>query len=181
MSQRDESGLIREFRSSRDAKVFDRIYEHHNPSLYATAVRITGDVTMAADATQDAWIRSIEQIDRFEEKSSFRTWVTGILVNCIREAWRRERRNPFAEDINLTVNGMPPLPHGIEPIDLENAIASLPGGFREVLILHDIEGFSHEEIAAMLGVVPGTSKSQLARARQRMRERLNEDSMEVRT
>jgi RNA polymerase sigma-70 factor (ECF subfamily) len=137
-------------------------------------MRMTGDPASAADAVHDAWLRCIESIERFERRSSFRTWVTGILINCIRESWRRDRREPEAEPAADSSNGAPPLPHNVDPLDLESAVRSLPGGFREVLILHDVEGFSHEEIGRILGIVPGTSKSQLSRARQKLREILRE-------
>ncbi len=172
MTESDENKVISEFRSSRDARLFDRLYRSHNQSLYAIAIRITGDPVMAGDAVHDTWLRCIDRIEKFEGRSSFRTWATGILINCIREIWRRERNDLYLSDIQPEFNGMPALPHGIDPLDLEVAIASLPPGFREVLILHDVEGFSHEEIGGMLGVVAGTSKSQLARARQRMRDQL---------
>jgi RNA polymerase sigma-70 factor (ECF subfamily) len=167
--------LISEFRESRNAAAFDRLYKAHNTSLYSTAVRITGDPSAAGDAVHDAWLRCIERLDGFEGRSSFRTWITGILINCIRETWRRDRHEPHSPDTISATNGVPPLPHNVDPMDLEAAIAALPAGFREVLILHDVEGFSHDEIGAMLGVVAGTSKSQLARARQRIRAFLKED------
>jgi RNA polymerase sigma-70 factor (ECF subfamily) len=176
MIQPEEMKLVAAFKATRSAHVFDRLYRAHNPSLYSMAIRITANQGLAEDAVHDAWLRCIERLDKFEGRSSFRTWATGILINCIREAWRREHREPVSMDAGTTTNGVPPLPHNVDPMDLEVAIASLPGGFREVLVLHDIEGFSHEEIGAMLGIVAGTSKSQLTRARQRVRELLKEDS-----
>ena len=171
----DDVRALSNFRATRDSTSFGHLYQAYTPSLYATAVRITGDPAAAADAVHDAWIRTVEGIDAFEQRSSFRTWLTGILINCIRESWRRDRQHAEA-DIGLdSVNGVPPLPHNVDPIDLEAAIVSLPAGFREVLILHDVEGFTHGEIGTMLGVMPGTSKSQLSRARQRLRETLGED------
>ncbi len=171
----DDARALTNFRATRDPASFGHLYQVYTPSLYATAIRITGDPAAAADAVHDAWIRSVERIDAFEQRSSFRTWLTGILLNCIRESWRRERQHAEAGVVLDSVNGIPPLPHNVDPLDLETAIASLPAGFREVLILHDVEGFTHDEIGTMLGVMPGTSKSQLSRARQKLRESLGED------
>ncbi len=174
MTDHDDAAAVDRFRATRDSAVFDTLYRTYTPSLYATAVRITGDSTAAADAVHDAWVRCIERIAGFEGRSSFRTWATGILINCIRETWRHERREQEIEAPIASINGMPPLPHNVDPLDLEAAIASMPSGFREVLILHDVEGFTHDEIGGMLGIVAGTSKSQLARARKKLRENLGE-------
>jgi RNA polymerase sigma-70 factor (ECF subfamily) len=163
------------FRGRRSASAFDGLYRRYTPSLYATALRITGDPASAADAVHDAWVRCIERFDAFEGRSSFRTWATGILINCIRESWRRDRRVEHLDTETASTNGVPPLPHNVDPLDLEAAIASLAPGFREVLILHDVEGFTHDEISDMLGIVPGTSKSQLSRARKKLLEQLGED------
>ena len=101
-------------------------------------------------------------------------------MNCVRERERSRRRSPNAElDDDLTHDIVDPASTrslesvGVDPLDLDAAIAALPPRFRQVLVLHDVEGFTHEEIAEMLGLVPGTSKSQLARARQRVRELLS--------
>jgi RNA polymerase sigma-70 factor (ECF subfamily) len=166
---------VERFRATRDSRAFDALYRTHTPSLYATALRITGDASLASDAVHDAWVRCIERIDAFAGRSSFRTWATGILINCIREVWRRDLQDQAIQIPAASANGIPPLPHNVDPLDLEAAIASLPAGFREVLILHDVEGFTHEEISTMLGIVPGTSKSQLSRARQKLLEKLGED------
>jgi RNA polymerase sigma-70 factor (ECF subfamily) len=156
------------------------LYRRHSPALYTTAVRIARDTDVAADVTHDAWVRAVEILHRFEKRSSFRTWITGILINCYREHERaRKRERPpddndgLAEDL-VDETTSPPLANvRADPIDVDAAIAALPPRFRQVLVLHDVEGFTHEEIAEMLGLVPGTSKSQLARARQRVRQMLD--------
>ena len=103
--------------------------------------------------------------------------MTGILINCHRERERAQRRDTSDDDVSIDEVIDPaqacPLDRSrVDRIDLDAAIKALPPGFREVLVLHDVEGFTHEEIATMLGLVPGTSKSQLARARRRVRELL---------
>ena len=150
----------------RDAEAFETLYARHANALYATALRLTDDRDAAFDASHDAWVRAVERLASFEQRSSFRTWLTGILMNVARERWRTERDLPL--DVVGEIASAEPVLEA-DPIDLENAIAALPPRFRAVLVLHDVDGFTHDEIAAMLGIVPGTSKSQLARARQRVR------------
>ena len=122
-----------------------------------------GRAAEAEDAVQDTWVRATARLAEFRGESSLRTWLAGFAINCCRE--RRRRRDP---------DGAPaPAPSVDDPVvdrlDLERAIAALPDGHREVFVLHDLEGFTHEEIAARLGIVPGTSKSQLSRARSALR------------
>ena len=170
-----DSALLDRLARAGDARAFDILYRRHTTRLYATAVRLTHDDTAAADIVHDTWVRAVESLDRFEGRSSLRSWLTGILVNRHRE-WIRERRRDAADELDIgdvidtTAGPLDDLP--VDRLDLEAAIASLASGFRRVLVLHDVEGFTHEEIADMLGISPGTSKSQLARARQRVRQSL---------
>lgn len=170
-----------------DARAFEALYRRHTDMLYATAVRITGDRDAAGDVVHDAWVRVVETGARFEHRSAFRTWVTGILLNVIRERARDASRTRGWSDADARVAddsslGTPSETGdafgldvaGVDPIDLDAAIAALPNGFRKVLVLHDVDGFTHDEIAEMLHIMPGTSKSQLARARQRVRQLLGE-------
>ena len=171
--ERDDALLSRLARTG-DARAFDTLYRRHTPRLYATAVRITHDADAAADLVHDTWVRAVESLDRFEQRSATRTWLTGILLNRHRE-WLRERRrdgaaeDASADDVIDPTYSSPLDATRFDRLDLEAAIAALAPGFRSVLVLHDIEGFTHDEIGAMLGLAPGTSKSQLARARQRVR------------
>lgn len=172
--------LLDRLARSGDAHAFDVLYRRHNERLYATAFRLTHDPDVAGDAVHDAWLRAVESLGAFQKRSSFRTWLTGILINRIREIERDRRRDLARVDSFDELETELPDPAtsgpvdatGIDAFDLEAAIAALPPRFRQVLVLHDIEGFTHEEIAESLGLVPGTSKSQLARARQRVRELL---------
>ena len=170
----DEALLARLARSG-DARAFETLYRRHTDVMYATALRITNDAELAADVVHDAWVRAVERAERFEGRSVFRTWIVGIAVNLIREHRRSTRHNASLDDESLpewdaTSESVELEASGVDPIDLEAAIAALPTGFRQVLVLHDVEGFTHEEIGTMLTIAPGTSKSQLARARQRVRE-----------
>ena len=162
-----DADLLQRLARHRDPAAFGTLYARHANALYATALRLTDDRDAAFDSAHDAWVRAIERLGAFERKSSFRTWLTGILINVVRERWRGDRELPL--DVVGEIATADPIPSAADPIDLENAIAALPSRFRTVLVLHDVDGFTHEEIAAQLGIVPGTSKSQLARARQRVR------------
>jgi RNA polymerase sigma-70 factor (ECF subfamily) len=158
--------------TSREGRAFDRLYDRHTAALYGLALRLTaGDQAGAEDVVHDAWIRAVERLSGFRWESSLRTWLSGFVVNGVRQRIRREAREVGG---TAALEQEEPAPIGdlARRIDLEVAIARLPDGFRQVLILHDVEGYSHEEIAALLDVVPGTSKSQLARARQALRRSL---------
>ena len=175
MTPEDERGLVRRLVERRDPAAFAALYARHTPVLYAVALRLSGNAADAEDHVHDAWVRAVEGLGRFRFEASLRTWLVAIVLNRIREAAR--------ERVALTLDAiaepagpdLPPLPHGVDALDLERAIAALPGGYRTVLVLHDVEGFTHQDIAAMLGIDPGTSKSQLARARRRLRQVLTLD------
>ena len=140
------------------------LYREHTPYLYRLALRLVGGRTAEAeDAVQDTWLRATARLAEFRGQSSLRTWLAGFAINCCRERWRR--REPDAARAGEPARDDPV----VVRLDLERAIAALPDGHREVFVLHDLEGFTHEEIAARLGVVPGTSKSQLSRARSALR------------
>jgi RNA polymerase sigma-70 factor (ECF subfamily) len=168
----DDRELVAEFLATRSEQAFRRLYRRHASAVYALLLRLTaGDAARAEDCLQDAWLRAVAGLERFAWRSSLRTWIRGIAINCWREGWREDRRAP----LRLVEETEPEVPAAISPLDaiaLERAIARLPDGYRAVLVLHDVEGFTHEEIAEALGIVPGTSKSQLARARAAVRRSL---------
>ncbi len=118
-----------------------------------------------------AWVSAVERLGQFRWESALRSWLSGFVINGARQWWREAQREAAAVDAHHPTTDLPLL-ETANRVDLERAIAALPAGFREVLVLHDVEGYTHEEIAAFLGIVPGTSKSQLARARQALREAL---------
>ncbi len=119
----------------------------------------------------DGWIRAGERLGGFRWESSLRTWLAGFVVNGVRERARRDARElPGIDDAAPREDVA--LREVASRVDLERAVAGLPDGFRHVLVLHDVEGYTHEEIAELLGIVPGTSKSQLARARAAVRRAL---------
>lgn len=159
----------------RDERAFSSLYERHTTYLYRFALRLTaGDEDVAQDLVHDAWVRAVQRVAGFEWRSTLRTWLAGFVVSLWRERQRLESRETPLDDShgdNGTV-----LPASIDRLDVERALATLAPGFREVLVLHDIEGYTHDDIAVMLGVQPGTSKSQLSRARAAMRRALGDST-----
>ncbi|HEX8920307.1 MAG TPA: RNA polymerase sigma factor [Pyrinomonadaceae bacterium] len=160
--------LVERFMRTKDETTFRELYRRHTPALYPLALRLTGgSESEAQDAVQDTWLRACKTLSGFEWRSSFRTWLTGILINRARELNReRQRRNEeeLLEDFSPPATVQPG-----ERLDLEHAIARLPPGYRYVLVLHDVEGHTHEEISAQLEISVGTSKSQLYHARKALR------------
>ena len=169
--RKTERVLVRRFLRTRDEKSFRELYRRHTPVLYRLGLRLVGGSEAdAQDAIQDTWIRACKSLSRFEWKSSLRTWLTGILINRTREFIRDRRRQPeeeLPEEFPASTVARPG-----EGIDLEQAIACLPSGYREVLLLHDVEGNTHEEISLLLEISVGTSKSQLFHARKAVRAML---------
>jgi len=139
--------------------------------LYQFTLRLlAGREQDAEDVVQETWIRATEKLGQFRWESSLGTWLTGIALNLCRALFRRQddRWLEIREDLGLLVHE--PKPH--ERIDLENALSRLPSGYRTVLILHDVEGFTHEQIGRRLEVSANTSKSQLFHARRALRKML---------
>jgi RNA polymerase sigma-70 factor (ECF subfamily) len=157
------------FLASRDEPAFLAIYRRHAPALYRIALRLTASASDAEDAVQDSWLRAVRGLPAFEWRSSLRTWLTGIVLNRCRELTRSNGRGAPLFPLDEAGGGeLRPEP----ALDLERAVEGLPLGYRTVFVLHDVEGYTHEEIGAVLGVDPGTSKSQLSRARRAIRAAL---------
>ncbi len=161
---------LAELAQSGDEAAFRRLYRRHTPRLYQLALRLVGgDAAEAEDVVQDTWIKAMGRLETFRWESALGTWLGAISINLAREATRRRSRQrevPWGDDAEPPAAA--PLER-LEPVDLERAIAALPDRYRTVLVLHDVEGFTHEEIAAQLGVATGTSKSQLFWARRAAR------------
>ncbi|MGZ7080714.1 MAG: RNA polymerase sigma factor [Thermoanaerobaculia bacterium] len=146
---------------------FRALYDEHAPSLYAFLLRLLGRWRSEAnDALQDVWLRAARDLGRFRWQSSFRTWLFGIAVNRCREILRLTPN--FDEELG-EIDVAAPAVSTDERIDLERAVARLPLRYREVVVLHDIYQHTHAEIAAMLGIEEGTSKSNLSRAHAQLR------------
>lgn len=171
MSEADLA-LVRRFLESRSEPAFRALYRAHTAALYGLAFRLAGGESgEAEDLVQETWVRAVRSLSSFRADSALRSWLCGLLVNVRRERLRTAWRTVDAPDAEAPAPGRPP--EGA--IDLERAIATLPVGARDVFVLHDVYGYTHEEIAGLLGVVAGTSKSQLTRARELLRARMDHD------
>ena len=168
-----DSELLDAFARDRSDRSFLALYDRHAAAMYALAYRLMGAKEAdAADALQEAWLRALPRLEIFRRESSLRTWLCGFIVNCCRERFRGPLFAEVADELSgSSVRGSEL--RVLETIDLERALASLPPGARTVVILHDIEGYTHVEIAGALGIDPGTSKSQLSRGRAALRRRLD--------
>jgi RNA polymerase sigma-70 factor (ECF subfamily) len=166
---------------SGDPTAFRTLYQEHVGRVYALCLRLAGNVVEAEELTQDVFVRSWERLGSFRGESAFGTWLHRLAVNLVfearRTAGRRLARVSPAGDPAELEQAAPPSSPGSPPNpglgwDLERAIQSLPEGARSIFVLHDIEGYQHEEIAALTGIAEGTSKAQLHRARRLLREAL---------
>ena len=160
--------------ASGDASAFERLYRTHVARVHSLVRRML-DADEADDLTQDIFVRAWEKLSTFRGESAFGTWLHRLAVNVVlarRKTLGVERgRFHGGEDPLDGVAGRRETPE--VSMDFEQALARLPDGAREVFVLHDVAGYRHEEIARMLGVVPGTSKSQLHHARMALRRYLD--------
>jgi RNA polymerase sigma-70 factor (ECF subfamily) len=154
---------------------FESLYRRHVGRVYALCLRMSADPSLADELCQEVFVRAFERIDSFEGRSELTTWLHRLAVNVVlterRGSVRRLARVEPMEDPEADSRGR----HGKDhesAMSLESAIARLPEGARHVFVLYDVEGYKHEEIADLLGVTVGTSKAQLHRARQLLREGL---------
>ena len=157
--------LIRRILSQGDEQAFRRVHDRHAPRLHRLAANLAaGSSIDSQDLVQEMWMRAVARLPSFEWRSSLVTWLSGILVNLFRESQRSDRRMPLVE-LGDEETEWPAPPDPTDRLELERAVASLAPGARTVLVLHDVEGYTHEEIAEFLSISAGTSKSQLCRAR----------------
>ncbi len=161
-----------------DEAAFRALYRRHTPAVFQFALRLVGgNGAEAEDIVQETWMRAARSLGTFRWESAFRSWLTGIALNRVREMARKRGRSlvEVEGEWEGSVAGFGPGGGGRDPgdrIDLERALELLPPGFRTVLVLHDVEGFTHQEIGQRLGITEGTSKSQLHGARRAMRRLL---------
>jgi RNA polymerase sigma factor (sigma-70 family) len=167
-ARHNDRALVAAFLETADENAFRRLYAAHAPRLYLSLLRLTGGrEAEAEDLLQEAWIRAAASLSRFRWQSALSTWLHGIALNAWRET-ARSRRGAVIPLDSVGEDGPELMARAGDRegrLDLEQAVRRLPDGYREVLVLHDLEGYTHEEIAGLLGVAPGTSKSQLSRAR----------------
>lgn len=168
----EDALLVARLVRDRDPDAFHALYARHTPMLHALALRLTSSAADAEDVVHDTWLRAASALRTFRGESAVRTWLASVLINRVRELRRTRDHAPL--DDHIEIANPEPLPTRIDPIDLERALAEMPDGYREIVLLHDVEGFTHEEIGFMLGIEPGTSKSQLSRGRRWLRQNLKD-------
>ncbi len=166
-----------------DMTAFEELYQRHNRRVYSVCLRMTHNVSEAEDLTQEAFIQLFRKIGSFRGDSAFTTWLHRLTVNQVLMHFRKrsvklERTTEEGETPIQIVQGSenPNKMPVLDRISLDRAIAKLPPGYRSVFVLHDVEGHEHEDIARILGVAVGTSKSQLHKARMKLRRLLKSSS-----
>ncbi len=168
-----------------DVDAFGLLYRKYRNRIHALCLRMVKDPFIAEDVLQESFLCAFRRINTFRGDSLFSTWLHRIAVNAVLMHFRRCKTTPTENvDAELVYEEGESLEgerfhvvdrrltHAVERIELEQAINSLPPGYRIMFVLHDIEGFEHSEIAAILGCTPGNTKSQLFKARRRLRELL---------
>ena len=169
-----------------DAAAFETIYQLHCRRVYALCLRMVGDPTEAEDLTQEAFLQLFRKIHTFRGESAFSSWLHRLTANIVLMRFRKKR--PITMSLDEVIRpdeegDRPTLEIGgpdlrligvFDRVNLQTAVEQLPEGYRSMFLLHDVQGFEHNEIAAMLGCSVGNSKSQLHKARKRLRELLHE-------
>jgi len=172
-----------------DAGSFEVLYSLHKRRVYSLCLRMTGNTTEAEDLTQEAFLQLYRKIGTFRGESAFSTWLHRLAVNVVLMQLRKKGLN----EVSLEASMDPPQEDGpkkdfgardrvltgaIDRVNLERAIESLPPGYRVIFVLHDVEGYEHNEIAEMMGCSIGNSKSQLHKARMKLRDLLRANRAE---
>ena len=178
-----EAALLERARAG-DSEAMSQLYERHASRVYTVVRRLAGDDDLAADLTQDAWVNAFRKIGSFRGDSAFGTWVHRIAVNTALTRLRQTtRRRDLKEGYDgSTTLGNPdswPVSRATDRVTIQRALDMMPDGYRSVLWLHDVEGYTHEEIGDRLGIAVGTSKSQLSKARARLRDLVEAARAEV--
>jgi len=165
--------------SKGDMASFEELYQRHHRRVYSICLRMLQNAFEAEDLTQDVFIQLYRKVGSFRGDSAFTTWLHRLTVNQVLMHFRKrnvkfEKTTEEGETPDQIVTGTadPERMRIVDKIALENAIEQLPDGYKNVFVLHDVEGFEHEEVARILGCSVGTSKSQLHKARLKLRKLL---------
>jgi RNA polymerase sigma-70 factor, ECF subfamily len=173
-----------------DSTAFEFLYQLHSRRVYALCLRMVGNPADAEDLTQEAFLQLFRKIGTFRGESAFSTWLHRMTVNVVLMRLRKkslptdsleETLEPDAESSGPKRDvGAPDLrlSGAVDRVNLERSIEKLPPGYRTVFVLHDVQGYEHNEIAGIMGCSVGNSKSQLHKARTRLRELLQEEIRE---
>jgi RNA polymerase sigma-70 factor (ECF subfamily) len=164
-----------------DEAAFASIYDAHAGRVFALCLRLSGDRMHAEELVQDVFVRVWERLASYRGESGFATWLHRVAVNTVLESVRSGGRRRLRVQIAADFAGIEGDRDGAtdsadlhQQMDVENAVARLPAGARAVFTLHDVEGYGHAEIGALLGIAEGTSKAHLFRARRLLRQRLDQ-------
>jgi RNA polymerase sigma-70 factor (ECF subfamily) len=166
-----------------DLAAFEELYRRHFRRVYALALRMTANPEEAEDLAQETFIQLFKKIGMFRGESAFTTWLHRMTVNQVLMHFRRRKSRPeytseegeTPDSIVMGTENQDRMPV-VDRIVLEDAIAKLPAGYRSVFVLHDVEGYEHNEVAEMLGISEGTSKSQLHKARLKLRSLIRQQA-----
>ena len=176
----DDTQLIARVRAG-DSAAERALYDAHVDRVYRLAFRLAGDDTLAQDFTQETFIRAFDRLGSFRGDAAFSTWLhaitTSVVLNGLRKVKRFRQREADIDD----AHGIGVTRRDAEPdlkVRLKKAVDELPEGYRTVFVMHDVEGYTHEEIGVALGVETGTSKAQLSRARAKLRVALSDFARE---
>jgi len=172
-----------------EENAFEALFLQHRQRVYSVCLRMIGNTAEAEELTQDAFLQVFRKIQTFRGESAFSTWLHRISVNIV--LMRLRKKSVMATSLEESTRGEEsedlPREYGapdlvltgsIDRVHLERAIAQLPPGYKQAFVLHDVQGYEHNEIAALLGCSIGNSKSQLHKARVRLRKLLHETSRE---
>jgi RNA polymerase sigma-70 factor (ECF subfamily) len=169
VADRDEVARAR----AGDTRAFEELYRRHAARIHGLTRRMMGP-EWADELTQDVFVRAWEKLGTFRGEAAFGTWLYRLAINVVltRRAWLGTQRQRL-DDQEETMDSLAARPASPDlGMDFEQAMGRLPNGAREVFVLHDVEGYKHEEIAGMLGITSGTTKAQLHRARMLLRKHL---------
>jgi RNA polymerase sigma-70 factor (ECF subfamily) len=169
-----------------DAAAFERIYRLHSRRVYSLCLRMVSNTAEAEDLTQEAFLQLYRKISSFRGESAFSTWLHRLSVNVVLMKLRKKRmpETSLEEATEPDEEGGGPrrdfgapdlqLSGSVDRVNLQRAVEQLPPGYRAIFVLHDVQGYEHNEIAGIMGCSIGNSKSQLHKARMRLRELLHE-------
>jgi RNA polymerase sigma factor (sigma-70 family) len=161
----DEMLLITRVKQN-DIQAFEQLYRLHSGRVYALCIRLSGNIALAEEFAQEAFIRAWQKIRSFRGESSFSSWLYRLTTNVVLTELRKKKiKQVNIDDISDSKSAKSNQLETGKVIDMEQAIRQLPEGARTIFVLHDIEGYQHNEIAEITGLATGTSKAQLHRAR----------------
>ncbi len=172
-----EELLIKHFLKNRSEKNFLALYHCYNPQIYPFAFSSVENEVDATELIQEMWVVAIKKLPSFGFRSTLKTWLIGILINLVRDRNRKKERISKVIDHNKSAFEESDFisKTTIHHLDIKSGLSTLPDGYRQIFVLHDIEGYTHKEIANLLNISEGTSKSQLHHARNSMKKFLNND------